>query len=331
MNDFYRNCRKMLDEQVDKLHIAVIGDIMLDQYFSGEVTRISPEAPVPVNHVRTMRSVLGGASNVASNLLNLGCRVSLGSISGDDRNRVYLDELLEKEHMDASGVIKSTHRPTTTKTRVLGMGQQMLRLDFEETDPLFPDEMESLQQWFTERLQEGLDGVLLSDYAKGVCSPEFCRWVIDKAKEYHIPVLVDPKGKDWGKYVGCTVITPNVKELSDIAGCSVYNQDEDVVIAAQAVRKQYPVENIAVTRSEQGITLVGDNTVIHSPAVQSEVFDVTGCGDTVAAVLLVSVVCGLGFADALELANRAAGVVITRIGTYPIHRSELLQVISDEV
>lgn len=320
--------KKFLTEEVQNLRIAVIGDVMLDRYFNGEVSRISPEAPVPINHIRNIKSVLGGASNVASNLVNLGCKVYLGSVSGNDVNDVILRDLLEKENIECSGLIQSECRPTITKIRVLGMGQQMIRLDFEEVDELYAEELQKLQEWFTDLVKTGIDGVLLSDYAKGTCSKAFCSWVIQKAKEQHIPVLVDPKGKDWSKYVGCDFITPNVKEISDVLGYGVKNQDEEIVEASRKIKEKYLMEHIMVTRSEKGITMV-DEEVIHSPATAVEVFDVTGCGDTVAAVLLASYICGLSYEEMLTLANDAASVVIAKVGTYPIHRDELLQVIAD--
>ena len=328
MSFFVKNCRKFLTEDVKKLRIAVIGDVMLDQYYYGEVSRISPEAPVPINHVRKIKSVLGGASNVVSNLANLGCTVFLGSVCGNDVNHDVLRELLQREKIDCSGLVSSDCRPTTTKARVLGMGQQMMRLDFEETDDLHETELKSLQAWFLSLLDTGIDGILLSDYAKGVCSTTFCSWIISKARERNIPVLVDPKGKNWSKYMGCNFITPNVKEVSDVLGYKVKNEEEEIVSASYEIKEKYFISNIIVTRSEKGITMVG-NEVLHSPATATEVFDVTGCGDTVAAVILASCICGLSYKEALQLANYAAGVVITKVGTYPIHREELLQVIAD--
>lgn len=316
-------------DTLQNVRIAVIGDVMLDQYFYGEVIRVSPEAPVPINHVRSIKSVLGGASNVASNLVNLGCQVYLGAISGNDANGRILRTLLENKGIECSGLAISSCRPTITKIRVLGMGQQMLRLDFEETEELYAEEISNLKEWFTLLLEKGLDGVLISDYAKGVCSVAFCKWVIAKAKEYNIPILVDPKGKYWDKYVGCDFITPNVKELSDVSGYIVDNKDVEIALAARKAKETYAIKNVVVTRSEKGISLFGEKEM-YSPAVATEVFDVTGCGDTVAAVLLISHICGLHQQEALNLANRAASVVISKVGTYPIHKNELQQVIMNE-
>ena len=321
---FSEDCKTVLKDKLKGLRIAVIGDVMLDQYYNGEVTRISPEAPVPINHIQSIRSVLGGASNVASNLSNLGCCVFLGSVCGRDANSERLFELLKEQQINCIGLFKSLHRPTISKIRVLGMGQQMLRLDFEEICDLYEEEVSALQKWFLSLLEDGIDGVLISDYAKGVCSPQFCNWIINKANEYHIPVLVDPKGKNWAKYKGCDFITPNVKEVSDILGCTVHNKDDEILTASCQIKEQYGFKNLVVTRSEKGITMVG-NKAIHSPAISAEVFDVTGCGDTVAAVLLAAFICGLSDEEMLALANCAAGVVIRKVGTYPIHYDELIR------
>lgn len=308
------------------MRIAVIGDVMIDQYYYGDVTRISPEAPVPIHHVREVKSVLGGAANVASNLANLGCSVYLGSVVGNDANYNVLESLLKEQHIDCTGIIKSSYRPTITKTRILSMGQQMIRLDFEEVATLYDDETQGLKQWFTDLLSDGIDAVFISDYAKGICTEAFCQWVIKQANHFFVPVLVDPKGTNWMKYVGSMFVTPNVKELSDAFGLPIANDIEEIISAGIAVTEKYPVLNLVVTRSEKGITLIRDkDSIIHSPAVAKEVFDVTGCGDTAAAVLLVAYLGGFSLKEALDLANCAAGIVVAKLGTYPIHREELLQ------
>ena len=196
------NCTTFVAEKMQDLRIAVIGDVMVDRYFFGEVKRISPEAPVPVNRVKKIESVLGGAANVAANLANLGCHVYVGGVTGDDDNRKILEGLLEKEKIDFSGLVKSCHRSTVTKMRILGARQQMLRLDFEEVGDLFPEEADAIKQWLLKLMEEGIDGIAVSDYAKGVCSDAFCQWVIRMAAAHSIPVLVDPKGPHWEKYEG---------------------------------------------------------------------------------------------------------------------------------
>ncbi len=329
MNDM--KCTTFVAEEIQNQRIAVIGDVMVDRYFYGEVKRISPEAPVPVNRVKKINSVLGGAANVAANLANLGCHVYVGGVTGDDDNRKILEELFAKEKIDFSGLVKSLHRSTITKMRILGSRQQMLRLDFEEVGDLYPDEADQIKQWLLDLIEKGLDGIAISDYAKGVCSDSFCQWVIRMADAHGIPVLVDPKGPHWEKYEGCTFITPNLKEMCEAAGQTVPNEDGPVLQIAQMARERYRIRNVVVTRSEKGMTLVGEKrTVIHCPASALEVFDVSGAGDTAAAVLIAAVAGGLSLPEAVYMANRAAGIVVGKVGTYPVHRDELLQNLLNE-
>ncbi len=322
--------RSFLTEGIRKLHIAVLGDVMLDRYFYGEVKRISPEAPVPVTRVKAMKSVLGGAANVAANLAGLDCRVYIGGVIGADENQAPLEKLLDEAGIDHSGLVKSPRRRTITKLRVLGGQQQMLRLDFEETGDLNEEETAALRSWFEGLLQKGLDGVVISDYAKGLCSDEFTAWVIARARTMGIPVLVDPKGPNWQKYAGCSFITPNVKEMGEAAGASLTNEDEPVVAAARQAQARFAIENVVVTRSEKGMTLVNRREVIHAPATAVEVFDVSGAGDTVAATLLAAIAGKLALEEAVYLANRASGLVVAKVGTYPVHREELLADILNE-
>ncbi len=314
-----------LADKIQNLKIAVIGDVMLDRYFYGEVKRISPEAPVPVTKINRISSVLGGAANVAANLAHLECRVFMGGVTGDDENRQLLEKMMNEAGIDYSGLVKSQHRKTITKLRVLGGQQQMLRLDFEETGDLVPDEIISLRAWLENLLDNGLDGIIVSDYAKGVCSDDFCQWVIAQGKAYGVPVLIDPKGADWTKYRGCDFITPNLKEMCEAAGCQRENEDEAVVAMAMAAKDKFQIKNVVVTRSERGMTLVNNEEIIHSPAAAIEVFDVSGAGDTVAAALLVAAAGKLELSDAVYMANRAAGIVVAKVGTYPVHREELLK------
>ena len=314
-----------LTDKIQQLRIAVIGDVMLDRYFHGEVKRISPEAPVPVTKINRINSVLGGATNVAANLAHLGCKVFMGGITGEDENRQLLEKLMEEAGIDYSGLVSSPLRKTITKLRVLGGQQQMLRLDFEEVGDLFPQEREALTAWLDRLLETGLDGVIVSDYAKGVCASGFVQDVIAKAHAKAVPVLIDPKGADWSKYAGCDFITPNLKEMCEAAGCAKDNEDAAVMDMAQSARTLFNIKNVVVTRSEKGMTLVNDKEVIHSPAAAIEVFDVSGAGDTVAATLLAGVAGKLSLQEAVYMANRAAGIVVAKVGTYPVHRDELLK------
>ena len=319
-----------LTKEIQKLRIAVIGDVMLDRYFWGEVKRISPEAPVPVTRIKDMKSTLGGAANVAANLAGLGCRVFMGGVTGDDDNRQILERIMKGAGIDCKGMVKSKNRRTITKLRVLGGSQQMLRLDFEEPGDLTDRETQTLDKWLQGLLAKGLDGIAVSDYAKGVCSAAFVQKVIALAKTKKIPVLVDPKGSDWKKYRGCDYITPNVKEMNEAVGEDSPNEDGEIVRMARLAAKKFSIKNVVVTRSEKGMTLVNAKEVLHSPATAMEVFDVSGAGDTAAATLIAAVAGGLKVEDAVYMANRASGIVVAKVGTYPVHRGELLKDVLEE-
>lgn len=316
---------QFLTETIKNLRLAVIGDVMLDLYMYGEVKRISPEAPVPVNRVRKMESVLGGAGNVAANLAGLGARVFVAGVTGRDDHREALESKLAQAGIDYTGLMPMEGRRTITKMRVIGARQQMLRLDFEEPGDLNPDEETKLFAWLDGRLAEGLDGIILSDYAKGVCSDHFCQEAIARAHKAGVPVLVDPKGADWRKYTGCDFITPNVKEMCEAGGEVVPNETEPLVRLAAKARDTFHIKNVVVTRSEKGVSLINADEVITEAATARDVFDVSGAGDTVAAVLLAAVAGGMPLAEALNLSNKAAGIVVSKVGTYPVHREELLK------
>ena len=306
------------------LKIAVIGDLMLDCYYYGSVGRISPEAPVPVNKVLRDAHNLGGAGNVAANLARLGASVYMCAVTGRDENGAKLLTLLEKNRIEKSGVLCAPGRRTTAKLRVIAAGQQMLRLDFEEIKDLSAGEEATLLSWFDRLLLAGVDGVIISDYAKGLCTPYFCRQVIARAKERGAPVLVDPKGDSWEKYANADFITPNVKELGEAMRRAVDNATEEVEAAALEAINKYKVKSVLVTRSEKGMTFVAENESFTVSAAAREVYDVSGAGDTAAAVLLLSVAGGLPVREAAFLANEAAGIVVGKAGAYAISREELL-------
>lgn len=328
MTDHYID--HFLNDVLPHLRIAVIGDIMIDRYVFGKVERISPEAPVPVNRVDHIKSVLGGAANVASNLANLDCNVYLAGLIGNDDNARLLRSLLEEAGIDGSGMVSRTGHATTTKMRILGARQQMVRLDFEEITPLDEQETAELATWLDICIRSGLDGVILSDYKKGVLTDKVARHIIETVKAAGIPILVDPKGKDWSKYNGADFVTPNMKELAECVGHEVANEGSEVVTAAKELHEKYDFANLMVTRSEKGITIVSrDGRVWNNPATAQEVFDVSGAGDTVAAAFLAAIAGHLSIRTGLQLANAAAGIVVRKVGTYPVHRSELMQLWSE--
>ncbi len=311
-------------QKMHGLPIVVVGDVMLDGYLFGAAAKISPEAPVPVHVVQRREFRLGGAANVAANLHGLGCEVTLFGLTGKDSARDELLTLLRAMGIDASGVMATESRCTTTKTRVVAGGQQMLRIDDEDIREISADEEAELCASLQKKIASGAAGIIISDYAKGVCSLSLCQQVIALAKDAGIPVVVDPKVSDWTRYQGADVLTPNLKELQDALATKVNNEEADIQAAVQQLRSKYSLQAIAVTRSEKGISWFGEeDRTWHGAAQAQEVYDVSGAGDTVAAVLAAAVALDLSPAVALELANEAAAVVVQRVGTYPISLSEL--------
>ncbi|WP_277288352.1 D-glycero-beta-D-manno-heptose-7-phosphate kinase [Veillonella montpellierensis] len=321
---------EFLNHTLPNLKIAVIGDIMLDRYIYGNVNRISPEAPVPINKVSQIKEVLGGAANVASNLANLDCYVYLGGIAGDDDHGTMLQQLLAHENIDGNGILYSKSHSTTTKMRVLGNRQQMMRLDFETVQTSSLEEEEQLIQWLSALCRQGIDGIVVSDYGKGVCTPSLLNRIWALAKEHSIITIVDPKGSDWSKYEGATCITPNVKELSEVVGYELENTNTMIVKGATSILGNLDISYMIVTRSAEGITVVSqEGKVWHNPATQQEVFDVSGAGDTVVAMMITALAGNLSLRLALHVANGAAGIVVSKVGTYPIHRKELQELWHD--
>ena len=314
--DFLKHCNH-------SLRIAVLGDVMTDRYLTGDVSRISPEAPVPVNLVTGDRAVLGGAANTAANLAALGCRVLMCGMRGDDESGQKLVALFEKSGIDDSGVLVSKDFRTITKIRILGARQQMLRLDFETKRDLAALDCERVLAWLDAEHAAGLSAIVLSDYGKGFITETLARAVISRGHKWDIPVLVDPKGADWTKYTGAFAVTPNLKELSEALGETVPNTDEDVARAGTLLREKFHLKYLYVTRSEKGITSIGHREIIHCPARARDVFDVSGAGDTVMAVLAACAACAKDTETALALANTAGGIAVSRVGTYPVSHAEL--------
>lgn len=304
--------------------ILVIGDVMLDKYYYGEVTRISPEAPVPVNKVMDIRETMGGAANVAHNLALLGAQTQISGFVGDDYHCQSLMDKFISRGIDYKGIVY-LDRPTIAKVRVIGGHQQMLRLDFEDTEPVEEIYTQRLINYLEQAIPVGLDGVIISDYGKGVCSESLCTNVIDICNDAGIPVFVDPKGVQWEKYNNADYITPNLKETNAILKNPIKNKDEQVEKAAHYIMDKYYIKNILSTRSECGLSFINDNEAVHIPTKAQEVFDVSGAGDTVLSVFALGVVGGLTHHEAAYLANLAAGVVVGKLGTYAISREELIE------
>lgn len=300
----------------------VIGDLMLDRYLIGEVERISPEAPVPVVLLKQENERAGGAANVAANLSLLGIRTTMAGIIGDDAEGRALLDMLRELNID-SAIVTSQQRPTVTKTRILGGHQQMMRLDKESRLAFTESENNALHEQVSQAIAQKPDVIILSDYAKGVLSDALCQAVIAQAKALGIPVLVDPKGRDYTKYQGATALTPNKKETSEACGIDAMDTDR-LLQAAADLRDHLGLAFLAVTRGEEGISLLEQNETIHIPAAAKQVFDVSGAGDTVIATLAAGLVHDLSHRQAFELANIAAGIVVGKVGTVPVNREELL-------
>ena len=311
--------------------VLVVGDVMLDRYIWGDVERISPEAPVPVVRLAHRSEQPGGAANVAMNIAGLGARVTLAGFAGQDEDRAALEACLEKAGVTAQ-LTAFAGCPTTSKLRILGGQQQILRLDVEQTRGYPQHAHDALLAGIRAALP-GVRAVVLSDYAKGVLSEEVCRAVIDEARALGIPVLVDPKHRDFSRYRGATTICPNLHELSAATGIPP-KDTEPLLAAAAAMLPALGLEYLTVTLSEKGIAVVRPDT-IHAtqvfPAVARQVFDVSGAGDTVIATLALSLASGLPIEAAVRLANIAAGIVVSKIGTVPITRDELITSLMPEI
>ena len=312
----------LLEGGFRELRILVVGDIMLDRYISGEVDRISPEAPVPVLRHAQRYERAGGAANVAMNLSGLGCQAFLAGFWGADAEQIALSSLLERSEIDTLGVV-STSLPTISKTRIVGRNQQLLRLDIESRERPSAEDALRLQDRVT-GLVSKVNAVILSDYAKGALSAELCQRIIHLAGEHRIPVFADPKTPDFSKYSGALTICPNLQELA-LATRVPLQQTAELLAAGQALAADHALDFLTVTMSEKGIAILRPDSIVRSPARAREVFDVSGAGDTVIAVLAAGIAGGLPPGTAVELANVAAGIVVGKTGTVPISAHELIQ------
>ncbi len=302
--------------------ILVVGDVMLDRFTHGRVDRVSPEAPIPVLRVQRETAMPGGAGNVVANLAALGAMPQLVAVIGDDAAGRELCALGAGLGLDTSGLLPVAGRATTTKTRFIAGGQQLLRTDSETDAPLGDADAARLLAAVAERLP-GAAILVLSDYGKGVLTADVTATLIDLASALGVRVLVDPKGRDYRRYRGALCITPNTRELADATGMGV-RDDAAVVAAARALARDCGIGAVIATRSEQGMSVVpADGPVTHLRAQAREVFDVSGAGDTVVAVLAASIAAGADLVEAATLANIAAGIVVAKVGTATVRPGEL--------
>ena len=308
-------------QDLGQRRVLVVGDAMLDRYWFGAVDRISPEAPVPVVRVNREEERLGGAANVALNVKTLGAQATLLTVVGDDEPARKLRALLKKEGV-AALLGSDPQLYTIVKLRVIGRNQQLIRVDFENQ----PDhEVLSAMLSDYERVLPEHDAVLFSDYGKGGLT--HIPRMIELARKLGKPVLIDPKGSDYSRYAGATVITPNRAELAQVIGA--WNSEAQLVSRVQALRIEHRLDGLMLTRSEDGMSLfdgdAADDGHTRVPAQAREVFDVTGAGDTVIATLAAMLACGLSLREAMPLANRAGGIVVGKFGTASVSYEELFE------
>lgn len=302
--------------------VAVIGDLMLDCYLYGDVSRISPEAPVPVVRAKSEKTVAGGAANVAANLATLGLTVRLAGLTGQDEARdLLLEAVRASGAVDCGGVIASPNRRTTKKLRVMGAHQQVVRVDHED---ILPCDVSVLEQFVQSCLAavEAADIVILSDYGKGALSDDVIRSVIERSRALGKRVVVDPKRKDFSAYRGASILTPNRRELTEATGLACETDDEAAAAAARAI--EATGADIVLTRSEKGLSYFPvQGEPLHLATVARSVFDVSGAGDTVVAALSAGLAAGFRMAEAMRMANHAAGVVVSKLGAACVTREEL--------
>lgn len=302
-------------EKVAQARVLVVGDLMLDRYWFGEVDRVSPEAPVPVVKVVRREDRLGGAANVARNIVALGAKASLLGLVGADEAGQSIRQLAEQDGVQTSLIVDPL-MPTTLKMRVLGRQQQLLRVDFEAS----PSEasLQALYQAMVEQVSQA-DIVVLSDYAKGALTQ--VEMLMDVARAQGVSVLVDPKGDGYARYRGAALVTPNRSEMQQAVGR--WSTEEQLEERAQALRGELALQALLVTRSEQGMTLFTGEGRDHVEAQAHEVFDVSGAGDTVLATLAVTRAIGLTWSQSMRWANRAGGIVVGKLGTSIVTAAEL--------
>lgn len=301
--------------------VLVLGDVMLDEYVWGEVSRISPEAPVPVVDIRTRTHVPGGAANAAAGIVALEGRALLGGLVGEDSGARDLREALTASGVESDGLVADPARSTTRKTRVIAHAQQVVRTDAESRTPIADEPARRLGDWVRERLTEA-DAVLISDYGKGVVSEPVAEACIAEARGAGKPVVVDSKGTHYSKYRDATVITPNVQDAGRAANVHIENE-EHLREAARRISEVCGGAALLITRGADGMTLFSVEHPLHVPAEAHEVYDVTGAGDTVVAMLAVALGRGRSLPEAVRLANAAAGIVVGKVGTSTVTLGEL--------
>lgn len=322
-----------------KVNILVIGDLILDEYIWGDVSRISPEAPVPIVWAKKRTFVPGGAANVANNLQSFGAKVSVAGVVGQDSNRTIMLKELKSRKIDVSAIVQEKGRYTTLKSRVLARNQQLMRIDWEHTEPIQKSTRDKLVEYIEKNIRK-FDGIVIEDYGKGLFTDDFIKSIIGMARGLGKIVTVDPKEDNFESYYGVTAITPNRKEAENAIRYlkirdkenkfkfykSKLETDEDIQKAGFAILAHLGLESLLITLGEQGMWLFEKSGKDkHIPTVAQEVFDVSGAGDTTIATFTLALASGASKIDAAYLANFASGIVVGKVGTATTTKEELIQ------
>lgn len=317
--------RKRALDIIDRFHeakVLVVGDMMVDQFIWGKVSRISPEAPVPVVKVTSESLLLGGCANVLNNVHSMGGQIAVSGVVGSDSMGTWLVKTLQEMNISTAGVIVEKGRPTSVKTRIIAHNQQVVRFDREDGTPVTRDSLQKIISYIRS-IQENLGAIIISDYNKGVFSEQLVREIRTITERNGIILCIDPKQSDFSPYRGCDLLTPNRQETERALGREIETR-EDLMQGGSSLLNDFGLKALLVTMGEDGMTLFQEGGgVTHIPAFAREVFDVTGAGDTVIGVFALSVAAGASFPEAAVLANHAAGIAVGKVGTAPVHRDEL--------
>lgn len=325
----YKHIKEIIENEFSLKTIMVIGDLMVDRYIIGKVQRISPEAPVPVLNYHREKMEAGGASNVAHNLKTLGCKVIISGVIADDEAGEWLRKHLYSVGINTEGIVFEENRLTTMKTRYITGAHQLLRVDKELTDSI-KEETQNVIFNILEKNMNSIDGVVLSDYKKGVLSDiHFVERIIDICRDRGIPILIDSKSRNISAFRNADFVKPNNLELEEAVGIHIIDNDT-LNHAGEVYLRESGVKNLIVTRGANGISLFRTNMDrVDFPAPEVQVFDVTGAGDTVMSIITLASACGISIEESIELANIAAGIVISKIGTAAVTAKELVGRIDD--
>jgi D-beta-D-heptose 7-phosphate kinase/D-beta-D-heptose 1-phosphate adenosyltransferase len=320
---------KSIVEKFKGKKILVIGDLMLDEHIWSKVGRISPEAPVPVAEVMKITHVPGGCGNVAANIAAMGGTPILVGLIGKDSSGEKLKSALKKANISTKYIIQTAERPTILKSRIIAASQHMVRVDREKKEHISQNLYKRILASIKKIIPQA-DGIIISDYKKGILTPKVCKEIISQANKYKIPVSVDPKGKDYSKYRSVTIITPNAKEAQEASGVKIENEN-DLAKAGKVLLRKTNTKHILITRGKDGMSLFSQNgNHLHVPAVPREVFDITGAGDTVISALTISMACKAQTKDVVYLANLAAAISVGKIGTQAVSKKEIIDALDEK-